>query len=1257
MIVVFLVDTSVSMNQKFSNGMSSLECVKSSIEHLVKSTLKDPLPHLIKELKILKAKDTSNPGVPLSVVFDVLNCHRIITPVNPSIPNHPNNTFDNHGQGRYPGGIEPCIILWFTDGGRQATASGVLDRLQLPGITSAGAELYNEPFRWDQRLYTIFLEPQPDLVDPQLGILSNFTGGASYRVKNLRHMLQAIDCMLGISKLPPMQYSPQAVFHIHSIVVNFEWLNGDARRPINTANHHQLIYVNPIWLNPQARHQGFFPIPESYWPDPNATQLPVRAAQPTIYYHTEPMNVEIPEGFPFDKYMVAPCPMTQELLMRPPGVCWPVYVKNSYRTEGFGFPFGFLRANTNKNAVTLTITAYNYPALFTLIANLNAIPGRIITTEWAQDYREYLSHTPSYYVGPLRAAFKRMGIQMHNLNMPGSAQSLYVRERLENIKNQAKVDAERLRNAATSSTTDATVRPKKPPCANAFDVPLLSISNTLADLKATFSRELSLCSPNLMSSLRAANSIALGSSSVKAASTATVDSDELHTLPVADMGIYQERMQKLQQETLRDPLRDEETTKTLQRTMFGNPYKQDKKISIDEEDEASTADSHSTSSSSNTSTSGSSWSSVLGRKRKPRRRSVSPASPFPIEKIPRLGQGGQSVSGKTQVIHLGDQSPTEVVPSLRILVQDDSGNTQDVTIFNMDDTIDMRMVMHDGEDEDEEAEEFRRAMFNSDEMELDEQDDEAARLRADTPMPGGLGLDDDEEMLGELQQAQDMIPPPIVSVSLEDIERDVGRREHKHHPDHHSGLELNGETGVPITTPSKKLDDATQSPNASKPAFDGAVFDASSSKELVSIPSLPIPSPITTARSQEEGAKAADGADHSLSLSQSEKSKGNTATTLPSLATDLAPIPVFEPPLDRFAPTAGMETSQDSNIKKESESLLANGIEGVALRGEEYLDVPGAQPSTSTKATHVAADETFIAETAPAVRDHLVKSLRMNAREYNEIAIEELIRRIEGAANWSQEQKRSVLLACMPIAKGFRRWAVAALLDQVHHRLLYFLIQIVAFSFWIWMFVTTCYLVSLANIDRRSRRRGAAAVGNRNVQVATNTIASPTPAALGDVRLHDLNAASPDSPSTLSSNHQPQVQKTSEPQSQVNTNTPATAAVVRQNMAQGQLCCQAFCIGVLPCLSLFILYLYWIIDFATDTPTREWVEKGENFDCRVRAAGRSEMCKVEISRLVLAMITVLLVSYELQCLYSKRYYSLAESEEEAGMPQVVSVQA
>ncbi|KAG0371743.1 Integrator complex subunit 6, partial [Mortierella sp. AD032] len=642
MIIVFLVDTSASMNQKFSNGMSALECTKSGIEHLVKhlpqvkpaerhndkymlvtyedgagcvkSSLKEPLPHLIKELKVLKAQDMSNPGSSLSNIFDILNAYRV------------HHNIDTPANGRFPGTIEPSIIMWFTDGGRQSSPAGILDRLNIPGVTSAGVDYYHEPFRWDQRLYSIFLEPNAEMVDPQLSILSTVMGGASYRVRTLRHMLQAMDCMLGISKIPPTQYSPQAVLHIYGVVVNFEDLIVDVRRP-NTANHHQLVYVNPNWLNPQTRHSGFFPIPEPYWPEENAQRLPTRNAQPTLHYHTkEEKSVDIPDGFPYDKYVLAPCPMTQELLTRPQGTCWPVYIKNSYKTDGFGFPFGFLKANTSKNAVTLTVVAYNYPALFTLLVNLGT--NRNPSAEWRRDFAEYLSHTPSYYYNPLRNALKRIGL--YNVMPPEQvALGPVIQNIIATNKLKARVDLDRLQAIDSSAPTETIVSRKRPLCTNAFDVPRSELISVLSDLKMAFFKELQLTSST---SLNPSNvSIFGGVRPTNVKADPLMDSDDLHTLPIADMGIYQDRMQKIQRENLRDPFRDEESVKSLQKTMFGNPYKQDKKVSIDEENEASAADD---SVSSTNGSGGSSWSSILGgRKRKPRRRSVSP-SPFPLEKIP-----------------------------------------------------------------------------------------------------------------------------------------------------------------------------------------------------------------------------------------------------------------------------------------------------------------------------------------------------------------------------------------------------------------------------------------------------------------------------------------------------------------------------------------------------------------------------------------------------------------------------------------------
>ncbi|KAF9947893.1 Integrator complex subunit 6, partial [Modicella reniformis] len=465
--------------------------------------------------------------------------------------------------------------------------------------------------------------------------------------------------------------------------------------------------------------------------------------------------------------------MTQELLARPPGSCWPVYVKNSYKTEGFGFPFGFLKANTQKSGVTLTLVAYNYPALFTLLVNLNVNPGRTATTpnpEWLRDFSEYLSHTPSYYYAPLRNALRRIGLV--NIIPPDQGTlSPGIMKILGKNKMQAKAELERFSALEANAAVDAQGSKKSTLCTNAFDVPRSELISALGDLKRAFFKELQLTSlaefitpaDSTSSSHPSPKSIQGVSRPTNMRLEAFMDSDDLHSLPIADMGIYQERMQKIQQENLRDPFRDEESVKSLQKTMFGNPYKQDKKVSIDEEDEAAPADA---SVSSNSTASGSSWSSIFGRKRKPRRRSVSP-SHFPIEKIPSLAKGDGSISGKEQSISLGPPSSKSTLPMLRIVIRDSSGKAQ-----MTEDTTERHVGMHDGEDESDDEDEYRRAVFNSDEMELDS-GDEAARLRADTPMPGGMGLDDDDQDMEDMHRAQDMIPPPLIEVSREDIAQEI----------------------------------------------------------------------------------------------------------------------------------------------------------------------------------------------------------------------------------------------------------------------------------------------------------------------------------------------------------------------------------------------------------------------------------------------------------------------------------------------------
>ena len=70
---------------------------------------------------------------------------------------------------------------------------------------------------------------------------------------------------------------------------------------------------------------GFWPIPESFWPDPGAPSLPPRSAHPNVRFTCVPHEPHLLENFPFDKYDLEPNPLTKFILARKTaGVCWQV---------------------------------------------------------------------------------------------------------------------------------------------------------------------------------------------------------------------------------------------------------------------------------------------------------------------------------------------------------------------------------------------------------------------------------------------------------------------------------------------------------------------------------------------------------------------------------------------------------------------------------------------------------------------------------------------------------------------------------------------------------------------------------------------------------------------------------------------------------------------------------------------------------------------------------------------------------------------
>lgn len=168
--------------------------------------------------------------------------------------------------------------------------------------------------------------------------------------------------------------------------------------PGNTAWHscRRLIYV------PRSAQKGFavgfWPIPESFWPDLSASSLPPRSAHPNVKFTCTSQEPMVIENLPFDKYELEPSPLTQYILARKqPTICWQVFVANSYKSSDVGHPFGYLKASTNLTCVNLFVMPYNYPVLLPLLEELFKVHRLKPTNEWRTQFQNYMRTMPTYY--------------------------------------------------------------------------------------------------------------------------------------------------------------------------------------------------------------------------------------------------------------------------------------------------------------------------------------------------------------------------------------------------------------------------------------------------------------------------------------------------------------------------------------------------------------------------------------------------------------------------------------------------------------------------------------------------------------------------------------------------------------------------------------------------------------------------------------------------------------------------------------------
>ncbi|XP_033868359.3 integrator complex subunit 6-like isoform X2 [Acipenser ruthenus] len=630
-VLLFLIDTSASMNQRAHLGTTYLDIAKGAVETFMKLRSRDPasrgdrymlvtfeeFPSGIKagwkenhatfmhELKNLQAVGLTTVGQSLRTAFDLLNLNRLVSGI------------DNYGQGRNPFFLEPSIIVTITDGSKLTSNSGVQDELHLPLSTPLpGSELTKEPFRWDQRLFALVLripgnmavEPEQMIGVPQddsaITPMCEVTGGRSYSVCSQRMLNQCLESL--VQKIQS------------GVVINFEKTGPDpppiedgppdTSKPGPQVWHscHKLIYVRP---NPKTGVPiGHWPIPEAFWPDQNSPTLPSRTAHPQVRFScidSEPMVID---KLPFDKYELEPSPLTQYILERKsPHTCWQVFVCNSAKYSDLGQPFGYLKASTALNCVNMFVMPYDFPVLLPLLDDLFKVHKLKPTLMWRQSFEVYLKTMPPYYIGPLKKALRMMGAPNLIAENMEYGLSYSVVSYLKKLSQQAKAESDRVialvgkkpvqengvqvkNKASTLSLAhckdfkqllkgitgeaphvlqelnmkeftgfqigilNKDLKPQS--FRNAYDIPRRSLLDHLSRMRFNL--------------LKAAQGLLKGQ-----------DEDQLHSIPIAQMGNYQEFL-KLSP----SPLREVDPDQPKRLHTFGNPFKLDKKgMMIDEADE------------------------------------------------------------------------------------------------------------------------------------------------------------------------------------------------------------------------------------------------------------------------------------------------------------------------------------------------------------------------------------------------------------------------------------------------------------------------------------------------------------------------------------------------------------------------------------------------------------------------------------------------------------------------------------------------
>ncbi|XP_067639002.1 integrator complex subunit 6 [Eurosta solidaginis] len=629
-IILFLVDTSASMCQKaYVNGVqkSYLDIAKGAVETFLKYrqrtqdclgdrymllTFEEPPANVkagwkenhatfMNELKNLQSNGLTSMGESLKNAFDLLNLNRMQSGI------------DTYGQGRCPFYLEPSVIIVITDGGRYSFRNGVHQEIILPLNTQIpGTNFTKEPFRWDQRLFSLVLRMPGNKVDERvegkvphddspIERMCIVTGGRSYRVRSHYVLNQCIESLV-------QKVQPGVVLQFEPMLPKDGGVPSEALQDIIFQPMKKMIYVQKH-ITQKTFPIGYWPLPEPYWPDPKAVTLPPRDAHPKLKVVTPAVDEpQMVRSFPVDKYEIEGSPLTLQILQkREMNKCWQVIISNGM--HGFDLPFGYLKASPNFTQVHLYVLAYNYPALLPLLHDLIHKYNMSPPNDLMYKFNAYVRSIPPYYCPFLRKALMNINVpyQLLQFLLPENIDNYLspnIANQLKHIKNTAKQEQENLCMKVYKQLKQpkppyrqietAKLNPGVPLRRDLVRHPLLreTFSKLHAEIEPLENYTIVVPQMTRQSSAKSYRNpfdiprrdlleeiARMRETFLRPTPTSLVAKDSGHCLPIAEMGNYQEYLKNKD-----NPLREIEPTNVRQH-MFGNPYKKDKHmVMVDEAD-------------------------------------------------------------------------------------------------------------------------------------------------------------------------------------------------------------------------------------------------------------------------------------------------------------------------------------------------------------------------------------------------------------------------------------------------------------------------------------------------------------------------------------------------------------------------------------------------------------------------------------------------------------------------------------------------